>query len=330
MTLKDKRIILTRAADKNEALAARISQAGGAAIIFPVVASAPVADDRVIREAVASLDHYSYIVFTSAQAVEYFLHYVTELPVGEQLHYAAVGSATAAALEAAGATDVLVPEDFRAEGLVSLFEKLTALSQQEAQASGSDVGRGQTDCSLKTVHTDCFPGARTPLGAPQTSRLSEPLNRMPAVLIPRALKAREVLPEALERLGFEVTVAPLYETVLPEVSAEDLATVVAVGENGEPHLAGDAVVFTSPSTVKNFVTLIERAEGVESMESAAGADTAHAPVGGAALLATVDCYSIGVPTSEALRHIGVPEERIHQAATATTDSLFDALLNTAC
>jgi len=39
-----------------------------------------------------------------------------------------------------------------------------------AMEPGLDVGRGQTDCSLKTVHTDCFPGARTPLGAPLPQR----------------------------------------------------------------------------------------------------------------------------------------------------------------
>jgi uroporphyrinogen III methyltransferase/synthase len=75
------------------------------------------------------------------------------------------------------------------------------------------------------------------------------------ILIPRALKARETLPEKLSRAGAEVTVAPVYQNVLPKSSAgehlkDDLRQALE-----EKRV--DMVTFTSSSTVKNFVTLLD-------------------------------------------------------------------------
>jgi len=75
------------------------------------------------------------------------------------------------------------------------------------------------------------------------------------ILIPRALKARETLPEKLSRVGAEVTVAPVYQNVLPKSSAgehlkDDLRQALE-------EKSVDMVTFTSSSTVKNFVTLLD-------------------------------------------------------------------------
>ena len=75
------------------------------------------------------------------------------------------------------------------------------------------------------------------------------------ILIPRALKAREILPERLSGAGAEVTVAPVYQNVLPKSSAgeqlkDDLRQALE-------EKSVDMVTFTSSSTVKNFVTLLD-------------------------------------------------------------------------
>ncbi len=64
------------------------------------------------------------------------------------------------------------------------------------------------------------------------------------VLIPRAVVARELLPEGLRELGAQVTVAPAYETVPPEIAPQTLELL----EEEEI----DVVTFTSSSTVKNL------------------------------------------------------------------------------
>ncbi|GDX41026.1 uroporphyrinogen III methyltransferase [Armatimonadota bacterium] len=65
-------------------------------------------------------------------------------------------------------------------------------------------------------------------------------------LIPRALEAREVLPETLRQRGAVVDVIAVYETVMDTEGAE---TLRAEFQNGEV----DIITFTSSSTVRNFV-----------------------------------------------------------------------------
>lgn len=113
------------------------------------------------------------------------------------------------------------------------------------------------------------------------------------VLMPRAETARDVLPEGLTRLGYDVDVLPVYRTVTAVPAAEDLA---AVSEG-----AVDAVTFTSASTVNNFC-------------DAVGELSDRAPL----------VVSIGPVTSESARgrglHVGV------EADPHTIDGLVAALL----
>lgn len=66
------------------------------------------------------------------------------------------------------------------------------------------------------------------------------------VLIPRAAKAREVLPRELERRGAGVDVVSAYRTVKPD---RDTTRVRGMLERGEI----DLITFTSSSTVTNFL-----------------------------------------------------------------------------
>ncbi len=65
------------------------------------------------------------------------------------------------------------------------------------------------------------------------------------VLVPRALKAREILPNELRSAGADVEVLPVYETALAN---QDTDEIVDALKNGEIHY----VTFTSSSTVDNF------------------------------------------------------------------------------
>jgi uroporphyrinogen III methyltransferase/synthase len=68
------------------------------------------------------------------------------------------------------------------------------------------------------------------------------------VLLPRAETARDVLPEGLRALGYEVDVLAVYRTVRAAPDDDDLSLV----RSG----AVDAVTFTSSSTVQNFSDLV--------------------------------------------------------------------------
>lgn len=67
------------------------------------------------------------------------------------------------------------------------------------------------------------------------------------ILIPRAVEARELLPDAWREQGATVDVVPAYQTVLESEGAEEVRAMLAAGEI-------DAITFTSSSTVKNFVS----------------------------------------------------------------------------
>ena len=79
------------------------------------------------------------------------------------------------------------------------------------------------------------------------------------ILIPRALKAREILPEMLADAGAAVDVAPVYQNVLPTSSeGEELKNDL---RQALEEKSVDMVTFTSSSTVKNFVALLNVSSG---------------------------------------------------------------------
>jgi len=68
------------------------------------------------------------------------------------------------------------------------------------------------------------------------------------ILLPRATKAREILPVELAKMGASVDEVPAYQTVRPE---HNKGLVMEMLEKGEI----DMVTFTSSSTVTNFVDM---------------------------------------------------------------------------
>ncbi len=69
------------------------------------------------------------------------------------------------------------------------------------------------------------------------------------ILIPRAEKARDVLPQGLRRQGAEVDVAVTYRTMNSGRKKEELQRFIDAGEV-------DVITFTSSSTVTNFVEIM--------------------------------------------------------------------------
>jgi uroporphyrinogen III methyltransferase / synthase len=68
------------------------------------------------------------------------------------------------------------------------------------------------------------------------------------ILLPRAREARRILPEALRETGALVDEVEVYRTVKPAQGKESLETILKKGV--------DVVVFTSSSTVRNFMELL--------------------------------------------------------------------------
>ena len=94
------------------------------------------------------------------------------------------------------------------------------------------------------------------------------------ILLPRALEARDALPEGLRARGAVVDVIPVYETIREAGDGSWLAHDIVAGQI-------DAITFTSSSTVQHFVDLVGRDAATSGRFAAAvigpvTADTARA------------------------------------------------------
>jgi uroporphyrinogen III methyltransferase/synthase len=67
-------------------------------------------------------------------------------------------------------------------------------------------------------------------------------------LLPRAAKAREILPEKLKEMGGQVDVVVAYETIRPSGRSEEIRRLLEKGEIS-------CITFTSSSTVDNFAAM---------------------------------------------------------------------------
>jgi uroporphyrinogen-III synthase len=118
--LKSKRILVTRPQQQAINLIALIEQHGGQAISFPTLEIVPLTND-VVKTPLENLKSYQWLIFISANAVNFAVA-ANNGKIGyfTQAKIAAVGKATAKALENVGLTVDLLPEtDFNSEALLA-------------------------------------------------------------------------------------------------------------------------------------------------------------------------------------------------------------------
>lgn len=120
--LAGRRIVVTRAAHQAHDFSTRIEKLGGTAIACPVIRTIPPSDSRLIDEALQKLDSFDWLFFTSVNGVAFFFDKqeklgLAQIPLPPRI--VAVGSKTAAALEARGIPIYHMPDTFTAEHLVA-------------------------------------------------------------------------------------------------------------------------------------------------------------------------------------------------------------------
>ncbi len=113
-------------------------------------------------------------------------------------------------------------------------------------------------------------------------------------LLPRAEKAREVIPDSLRKAGADVTVAPVYRNVPPGIDPKSLQEILV-------NRKADLIVFTSPSNVKNLMHAVEK-QGLQDA------------------LAGIQIACIGPVTSAAVRKAGLRVSLEPEESTLTSVS----------
>lgn len=137
-------------------------------------------------------------------------------------------------------------------GVKYFFERLYAMGKDSRDLKGPDiaaVGKSTADFLLQYgVNADLIPNVFTGEGLAE-SLLDQGVEGR-NILIPRALQGREILPETLRGAGAQVTVAPVYQNQPPQGRREALREELESGEV-------DMITFTSSSTVRNFLAMVD-------------------------------------------------------------------------
>lgn len=194
--LGGRRIVVTRSQAQAEVLCRHLAALGAEPIAIPTIAFAPLPAEPLM-EALRHIARYDWLIFTSANAVDFFFQAAgANLPTLPRV--AASGSATARKLQERGITPDFVPAEFVGEQL----------------AAGLGDLRGQR------------------------------------ALLPRARLGRPEIVTLLQAQGAIVDDIPLYDTVTAAPEAAALARLQA---------GVDAVTFTSPSSVRNFLKILDDA-----------------------------------------------------------------------
>lgn len=208
--LSGKRVLVTRAKEQASSTADALRERGAEPVLFPTIEIHPPNDPGALAAALRRLPKgdYGWVVFTSANGVDMTWHALSAMGGDARAfgasHLAAIGPATAKALQTHGLEADVVAQELRGEGLAEALLRASARSG-----------------SLR-----------------------------PRALLPRAAKARDVLPDTLRAEGWEVDVVVAYENRPPPPEK----TALLLRELTERRI--DAVVFTSSSTVDNLCDLL--------------------------------------------------------------------------
>jgi uroporphyrinogen III methyltransferase / synthase len=156
-----KNIVVTRARSQNSTLVEKINDLGGNAIQFPTIKIDEISPNDELEQQINNLESYSYIIFTSQNAVDIFFKKMYKMNVDlRKLHNAkivAIGSTTSNALRIKGIIADIVPPKYVAE---SIYEVLKAeLNEADniliPRASNSRdylIEKLSEICSVKEIH----------------------------------------------------------------------------------------------------------------------------------------------------------------------------------
>jgi uroporphyrinogen III methyltransferase/synthase len=119
--LAGRRIVVTRSPEQSAELARKLEDLGAEVLLLPMVRFTEPPPERLaeLDEAIRALADFDWLLFTSANAVRFFLERCRALGAwpAETLRIAVVGPATRDALETEGLQAAIAPREFRAQAL---------------------------------------------------------------------------------------------------------------------------------------------------------------------------------------------------------------------
>ncbi len=152
MVLNGSHILVTRPEHQAENLSRLIEERGGIAVRFPtldIVARDDVGDE--IKNTLANLDSFEWIIFISANAVNFALKANSgKIARTKSVRFAAVGQSTAQAMKMAGLTVDLVPENGYNSEVLLAMPQLQQVEGQSFLIVRGEGGREQLATMLRS------------------------------------------------------------------------------------------------------------------------------------------------------------------------------------
>lgn len=174
-------VLVTRGADQAGDFTSKLERLGAKVHGCPTIDLTPAKNYAELDQAIRHLDRFHWIIFTSYNAVRYFFCRLSELGLDTRAlgrcRVCAVGPKTAAALAPFGVRADLIPDDYKAEGVVAVFAEIDISGQQILFPKG-DRAR------------EVIPEELTRMGAQVTAPVAY-LNETPEEIPAEALQALE-------------------------------------------------------------------------------------------------------------------------------------------
>ena len=121
--LQGKRVLVTRAPSQVHSLSDKLRALGAEPVEFPTIRIAPVEDTGPLDRAIAHIESYDWVIFTSQNAIRPFWERLKaagkDVRSLASVRIGAIGPATAAGLETVGLRADFVPRQFVAEAIIA-------------------------------------------------------------------------------------------------------------------------------------------------------------------------------------------------------------------
>lgn len=149
-----KRVVVTRTRNQNSELVEMIRDLGGSALEFPTIKTHIIEDNKVLKKAIAELEKYTYLVFTSPNAITAFFEGLDRAEKDARalahLKITVIGPGTKKALKEKGILADYMPEKAVAKSLTQMLEeKLTA--EDYVLLPNSSIARKYTKAHIERL-----------------------------------------------------------------------------------------------------------------------------------------------------------------------------------
>jgi uroporphyrinogen III methyltransferase/synthase len=175
-----KRILTTRAQKQSHEFSQLLTAYGAEPVEAPTIELVPPASWELVDEAVAKLDHYQWLIFTSANGVMPFMQRVRDLGKDSRafarMRICCIGPKTALALRRYGLQADVLPAEYQAEGIIASLAKEN-LRGQRILIPRAEVAREILPDQLRELgaHVDIVPVYRTVVPSRDIEPLKEEL-----------------------------------------------------------------------------------------------------------------------------------------------------------